>query len=331
MRLLIAVILLSCQALAQTTLVPFYSDATYQRDEPVNPPWFITNSGQCSKLYHSGVYVSQECGTNDLDMLAAWAMHAKGAKVGVVDMTAHGDRSCALVATMSPASQIYRHELARWYAATVAAGILDCLSNDCRVILVETGFSTPDNALSNACIIAAGSLIVYPAPDQEGNLDASLVDYPYRWGFSNVLPVTSLDRNGLHYTPSAIGSNCTAAPGRNIVAAGTYSSGTSWAAAITAGAAALLVDRLPDQPPAAYVEILRGVLRPAKALTLRAPALAITPKVVVVIGDRTNLLYTLEQSSNFTNWFSVARLRSGESMPLNATNPHLYYRATIGK
>ncbi len=39
---------------------------------------FIHNNGQASDLYHNGLYVSSESGTNDLNMASAWNIQTNG-------------------------------------------------------------------------------------------------------------------------------------------------------------------------------------------------------------------------------------------------------------
>ena len=321
--------LLVCQALAaQVPLVPFFTDPTYERDEPTNPPWFVFNNGQPSHLYHNGSLSSQETGLNDLAMASAWSLQLGGAKVGVVDQTTHGDRVVALVSTMSPLSEVYRHELGRWYPADIAAGIVDCVDQSCRIIVVTTGFSSPDDGLSNACVYASNAVVIVAAPNQDGDLDGGLMDYPYAYNFPNVLYVFSTDRNGNHYSPSATGSRALGAPGRNIVAAGTYSSGTSWAAPIVAGCAALLVERYPSRAPADFIScLLNTVSGPAREVNPTAALLALNNATLAVENTATGIVvslagldawtYTLESSQDLQTWqdFAVVNGNSQTIVP----------------
>lgn len=298
----------------EAALVPFFTDPSYERDELTDPPWFVRNDGQPSRLYHGGVFVSQETGTNDLALEQAWRVQPAGAKVGVVDMGAHGDRTEDLVRTVSPLSEQHRHELARWYAADVAAGVADCVASGCRVVAVTTGFASPDAALSNAVRLAESSnaVVVCAVPNAEGDLDGALADYPYAWRLGNVLGATCTDRNGGHYSPSATGTNAVGAPGRNVVAAGTYSSGSSWSAAILAGCVALLAERYPGQAAAAYAEAFKAsAAGPARRVDVLAamrapvPALSITVTGVAVRG-LPGWRYGLERSDDLERWRPAA-------------------------
>lgn len=265
MKTIISIIcMLSASAFGQ---VPFFTDPSYTRDEPVNPPWYVHNNGQPSRLFHYGVFQSQEIGLYDLDLPSAWSIQHTGCTVGVVDMGTHGDRVCALVRIVGRC-RVYRHELSRWYAANVASGIIDCANKGCLVIVVCGGYSSPDPALFIALLYASSSVICCAVPDQEGDLDSWLVDYPYAWRLPWVLPVNGLDRSGLPYW-SASGTNCVSAPSRNIVACGTYSSGTSWATPIVAGAASLVRFHSPSLSAEEVVSAVRGngILRPLAALT----------------------------------------------------------------
>lgn len=257
----------SCRA----ELVPFFSNPAYTRDEPTNPPWFVLNSGQPSVLYYNGVYQSEEVGCDDLDLPLAWLIQPRGVKVGILDMTTHGARTLALVNTVSPGSVVYYIALSRWSARELAAGITDAVGSGCRVVVISTGFSGPDPGLFSACVDAQAHnvLLVCAVPNVEGDLESGLVDYPYSWSAQlyNILGVNCTDRAGNHYAPSAHGVHVIGAPGRNIVAAGTYSSGTSWSAPIAAGCASLVIARAPGQSVGFYRSLLEvTAVGPAKRI-----------------------------------------------------------------
>ena len=305
-------LLLLILTLPARALVPFFSNPAYTRDEPTDPPWFVENNGEPSRLYYNGVYQSQETGGDDLNLYSAWAIQPAGAKVGVVDQTAHGDRVAALVGTVSPQSEVFRHELLRWNAPDIAAGIQASVASGCRVVVVTTGFSAWDDGLSNACKTAeqAGVVICYAVPNVDQDLEGLPLDYPYVWSheMGNIIGATSTDRDGSHYSPSATGTNCIAAPGRNIVAAGTYSSGTSWSAPILAGCVALLVERYPDQPVENYRSVLRATSTPVShrvdifaALNAPVPVLAISRTAITVTG-LPGWRYTVERSEDLVHW-----------------------------
>ncbi len=240
--------------------VPYFNDPGYARDEPTWPTWFMANSGYPSKLYLHGVYQSQETGTNDLDMATAWGIRLTGVKVGVLYDHAHGNRVAGCVLAVSPFSEIYNSTLPRWYAANVAEGISDCFAHGCKVIVVPGGYGEASDALK--AVLETNDCVVLFAAPLTGNLDTGPANYPYHWNRPNVLVVNATDRNG-QWWPSAIGTNCVAAPGRNIVAAGTYSSGTSYSAPIAAGVAALVWARHPGWTASEVVAAICQTATPA--------------------------------------------------------------------
>lgn len=316
----IAVIVL-CWEPAVGQLVPFLSDPTYERDEPVNPPWFVHNNGQPSHLYHNGVYVSQESGNDDLGLLDAWASQPEGARVGLIDLADHGIRVRALVHTVSPASVIDFIEQTRIYPEQLADGIITAASLGDRVVVITAGSAVPNESLSNACRYAEAQniLICCAVPNTEGNLDTSLSDYPYRysWEMTNILGVNCTDRSGLHFNPSATGTNVLGAPGRNIVAAGTYSSGTSWATPILAGCAALLIQRYPGQPVENYIAVLKATavgssrrVSIGAAMLRPVPSLAATRQDVAVYGYP-GWRYMLEHSTDLSRWVDLSPIEGG--------------------
>ena len=183
------------------------------------------------------------------------------------------------------------------------------------MVTVTTGFSTPDVGLSNAFLYALSSNLVvcYSVPDVDGNLDSTLTDYPYAWNFSNVLPVSSTDRKaGQHSSPSATGTNCVAAPGRNIVAAVTYSSGTSWSCPIVAGLMALLIQRFPNQTAAAYVSDFQNTKNPFTLEVNGVTALNTpVPVMTIQLHGLAGWNYETQSSTNLTDWLV------GTNLPLN--------------
>jgi subtilisin family serine protease len=243
----LAILLLGCLC-ATAELVPFYNGGGYTRDEQVNPSWWVTNDLAPSRLYLNGVYQSQETGTNDLGLTVAWKIQTAGCQVGILADGAHGARVVDCFWQTVPVSFLYQYPLSRWYADAIAAGIEDCVSNGCRIVVVPGGIVPNQDtleALLGVLLNHPDVLVVWAAPNTStASMDTELVEYPYRWNLPNVLTVNSTDRNGNWY-PTATGTNCVAAPGRNIVAAGTYSSGTSYAAPIVAGIASLVWSKYP--------------------------------------------------------------------------------------
>lgn len=317
------------------TLVPFFSDYHYSRDEPTDPPWFVFNNLQPSKLYYDGVYQSEETGTNDLNIRAVWALGIVGAKVGIVDQTAHGDRIQSIVSTVSTNCPIYRYELSRWDEIDVAYAIQACVQNGCRVISVTTGFANPNSFLSNSCWFAFINNVVIccALPNIDGDLDSTMVDYPYEWSrkMPNILGVSSTDRNGYHYSPSATGTNAIGAPGRNIVGAGTYSSGTSWATGIAAGCVSLLIGRYPGQQSDAYTYAVKITgsepdrrIDPLSCIQLPVPYVSISSNALVVEGLY-NWNYMVERSEDLKSWTSIESVFGKNSIEIVLG----FYRARV--
>jgi subtilisin family serine protease len=303
-------------------LVPFRDNTNYTRTEPTEPPWWVKNSGEPSKLYLNSVYQNQEAGTNDLGLIDVWLENIVGAKMGVVDMTGHGWRVRWIASYISGSSPLYSHELSRCYPDSMAAGILDCVTNGCRVICLAGGSATSTSAFGNACYTALQSNVVIccAVPNTEGNLDGALVDYPYCYRLPNILGVSSTDRNGNHYSPSATGSNVVAAPGRNVVAmengVWNYSSGTSWACPMVTGCMALLVGRYPNQTAQAYIAAAKQSARNARIsplglLSCPAPTLTITKEWVTVAGP-VGWVYWVQWSPDLKDWQDYTVCKGGE-------------------
>lgn len=240
-------------------LVPWIGGQGYTRLEP-DVPWYIHNDGTPSQLFLNDVWLSTETGTNDLNMIAAWSIQSRGVKVGVLSDGAHGERVVGCVRAISPRSEVYASPTVRWYAENVAQGVSDCVQHGCRVIVVSGGYGE-NSAILRTVLSKSRVIVIIAAPDQIGNLDGDLVEWPYRWRLPNVLYVNSTDRNGDWYW-SATGTNCVAAPGRNIVSAGTYASGTSYAAPIVAGVAALVWAKNLELAPREVIFSIRATATP---------------------------------------------------------------------
>ena len=280
MKITLSILLLGCLS-ATAELVPFFNGGGYTRDEQVNPAWWVTNDLTPSRLFLNGVYQSQEFGSNDLGLPAAWQLQRSGCLVGILADGAHGDRVVDTFWQTVPVSFVYRHPLARWYADTIAAGIEDCVSNGCKIVVVPGGIVPNQDTLEAllwSLLAHPDVLVVWAAPNTStASMDTDLVEYPYRWNLPNVLTVNSTDRNGNWYA-TATGTNCVAAPGRNIVAAGSYSSGSSYAAPIVAGVASLVWARFPALDAAQLATRLRTTATPTGPVLRINPVAALTQR-----------------------------------------------------
>lgn len=225
--------------------VPFFANPAFVRDEF---HWWAQNTGQGSRLWLNGNLTSTETGGSyDIEMLPAWNLQARadGVKVGVVDNPGnHGARIFDILQIIAPGVDIHNYPVSPYYGISeVSAGILHLVNSGVRIIVLPWG--TPENSIEllTACSLASSKNVVMccSLPNAEQNIDVT-PDYPASWNLPNVVPISSLDRQGNRYIPSASSTSTliTFAPGRNIVAAGTYSSGTSYAAPIVAGVAALV-------------------------------------------------------------------------------------------
>ena len=64
-------------------LIPFYTDADYQRNEPANPSWFVSNNCEPSMLYLDGIYQSSGLAlANDMSMATVWLIQTNWHKGG---------------------------------------------------------------------------------------------------------------------------------------------------------------------------------------------------------------------------------------------------------
>lgn len=243
----------------QATRVPFLTNPSYTRDEY---HWFIENTGQPSRLFYNGVFVSQETGTNDIGILFAWSVHYGGGSIAVIDVvSAHAYRIKQIAALVAGAETRIHGISTLLNPAVVSAGISNRVATGYKIIVITTGFSYPDAGLSNACRYAeaSGAFLFCPVPNVGVSID-DVPDYPSSWArwITSIVPVTSTDRTGNLYGPNAAawGEYVIGAPGRNIVSWGTYSSGTSYAAPIVAGCMSLLMEHYPGHT----LEVYRNAL-----------------------------------------------------------------------
>lgn len=243
----------------ETNRVPFLTDSSFTRDEY---HWHILNTGQPSRLFKNGVFISQETGTNDIGILSAWSVHYGGGSIAVIDViSGHAYRIKQIAALISGAETRIHGISTLLNPAAVSAGISNRVATGYKIIVITTGFSYPDAGLSNACRYAeaSGAFLFCPVPNVGVSID-DVPDYPSSWArwITSIVPVTSTDRNGNLYGPGAAASGeyVLGAPGRNIVSWGTYSSGTSYAAPIVAGCVSLLMEHYPGHT----LEVYRNAL-----------------------------------------------------------------------
>lgn len=278
---LYVIILAGAQLYDSTVRVPYANDASYSRDEY---EWWVKNTGQPSTLYHNGVQISQEFGLADINLLGAWQRqnNAVGVKVAVIDLnTVHGNRIVALVSNTAPGSIVSLFAVSRYYSDVVAPAMVSAVNAGNRILVVATGYSTPDPLILAACEYARehDCVIVCSVPNAPISVDLT-PDYPTSFGLDNVLSVTSIDRSGNLYGAAAWGNSVIAAPGRNIIANGTYSSGTSYAAPIAAGCLALVQSRVPAITSSDLVALAKSTSLPVNG-TRR-----IQPEVMLRIDPR---------------------------------------------
>jgi hypothetical protein len=261
--------------------VPWLHDAAYTRDEY---HWWILNTGEPSRLFFNGAFVSEETGTNDIGLIDAWAVHYGGGSISVIDvMSEHSLRIKQVAALVSGAETRIYGISTLLNPAVVSAGISNRVAVGYKIIVLTTGFSYPDAGLSNACRYAelSGAMLFCPVPNAGVSID-EVHDYPSSWArwITSIVPVTATDRNGNLYGPNAAawGEYVTGAPGRNIVARGSYSSGTSYAAPIVAGCLSLLMEHRPGYALDVYrnalwstCDITPQVRRINAAALLKAP------------------------------------------------------------
>lgn len=338
-KLQLALLILAMPAWAQplaydpSRRVPYLGGGGNARDEY---HWWIQNTGQPSILYSNGIPVSQEIGTNDMNLLPAWELVTNGVPIGVVDVNnAHGNR-VREVAELTSGAPVHLFGSIRSNPDDIANGVSNYVAGGYRVIVVPHGGNSV--AVSNALRFAEASNVVVACsvPNVGWDLDVN-PDYPSSWAhqITSIVPVTATDRTGVLYGPNAAawGTNVVGAAGRNIVAYGTYSSGCSYAAPIVGGALSLLVARFPHQTSVAYRQALwesSAPVPPIKRLNARALLDLPRPLVRIASGQLTvqglsEWKYDVEGSWNMQDWGHVATVYGGETVVVGEG----FYRAKV--
>lgn len=140
----------------------------------------------------------------------------------------------------------------------IANGIIFCVNNGCQIINLswqQTGLGDPHILqLSNACRFAQSrDVLIVAAVGYDRNLDVSPT-YPTGWKMPHIISVAATTRTGQRYPASSYGTNIIGAPGEFIIQPDRgnrygYASGTSEAAPIVTGVAALIKSHCPGCTP----------------------------------------------------------------------------------
>jgi subtilisin family serine protease len=166
--------------------------------------------------------------------------------------------------------------------AAIVEGIKYAIDNGATIINLSLGLQTTflDPALEDAVAAAndAGVLVVAAAGNNDMNNDISPF-YPANIDLPNVISVAATDRNDALATFSSGASNYgattvdLAAPGKDIVTSviGGWAevSGTSFAAPMVAGTAALILSLRPTATPAQIIDALLGTVDELPGLTTK--------------------------------------------------------------
>jgi len=249
--------------------VPWANNTAYTRDES---DWWISNEQSETRLYFNGIYQGSEYGDSDIGLAEAWKVHPQGYPIAVVDgNTPHGQRVASVAAKVTR-NQVFLSNLTRLYPSDIASGISNFVRIGFKVLVVTVGFNAPDVALSNSLRYAEArnALVFCAVPNAAVDIDV-VHDYPSSWAaeMDSIVPVTATDRMGNLYGPGAAawGQFVVGAPGRNIICATNYTSGTSVATPIAAGVTAILMQHKRGRTAAQYRAAIWSTAIPAEGIS----------------------------------------------------------------
>ncbi|RMF72220.1 MAG: hypothetical protein D6738_11845 [Acidobacteria bacterium] len=194
----------------------------------------------------------------------------------------------------------------------VAKGILHAISRGADVINLSLGMLEKSNFISKAINEARKQGVVVVAA--AGNRNIGTPDYPA--DDSKVVSVAAVDDAKLRAPFTSYGSEIDlTAPGVQVLS--TYGAdgyarwdGTSFAAPMTAGAVALLLERYPGLKPDEVRDLLAATAQPDAngpewSDLLGAGTLDVAALVTVVTGDRTSLKLSEQPGGTVVRWSPV--------------------------
>lgn len=225
--------------------------------------WFVQNDGQVSCYsQNGGPWQGCESGTWSLRLLDCWPIATgQDVRVIVLDIAGiHADRVMELARKVSEAD-VSLLPLSRFYPDDVIAGIRSAVDAGAQIVVLPLGIVNPRG--NDPLLLAAmeyggtrGVAFVCAAPNDGRNLDTQ-PDYPCSWDLPYAIGVSCGMMDGTLYQFSAHGTNLLCFPGRNLVAAGVYYSGTSSASGVAAGCLAAMMERKPNRTPSRHKQALR--------------------------------------------------------------------------
>lgn len=232
---------------------PFASDSSYTRDAY---HWWVKNTQPVCHLWLNGIPNGQETGSWSLNLDQCWPLagDCSAIKVAVIDQTGnHSERSLELVRRCAPGVQAQLFPIMRFYPEQVAPAFQAAISWGANVInlsaaVINCGEPPNDGGLFQIirdAQVQNGLVIVSCAVPNANYCICTNKDFPSSWAgrIYNIMPASAGYMNGTRITNpgAAYGERVLLWPGRNIVAQGQYTSGTSEAASIQSGVCALML------------------------------------------------------------------------------------------